>query len=183
MTDQLKSLANRGYLAGFVGMLTDSRSFLSYPRHEYFRRILCRIFGEWVEDGFFPEDAPSAAASSNAFCVRPRGFAIFLRALCAGSFSPRSIFPMSEDDNPACSARAACVRPFWVRASRIIFPSFFDIAFPLLISFRRLMICHGVFLRNRQSHKLLTLLLYRFYDRKRIIISESEKSHKGKRDA
>ncbi len=56
MSDQLRSLANRGYLAGFIGMLTDSRSFLSYPRHEYFRRILCRIFGEWVEQGFFPED-------------------------------------------------------------------------------------------------------------------------------
>ena len=50
------ALASLGYLAGFVGMLTDSRSFLSYPRHEYFRRILCRIFGEWVEQGFFPED-------------------------------------------------------------------------------------------------------------------------------
>ena len=56
MTEQLKSLGNLGYLAGFVGMLTDSRSFLSYPRHEYFRRILCRIFGEWVEEGFYPED-------------------------------------------------------------------------------------------------------------------------------
>jgi len=56
MTDQLISFANLGYLAGFVGMLTDSRSFLSYPRHEYFRRILCRLFGEWVEEGFYPED-------------------------------------------------------------------------------------------------------------------------------
>ena len=56
MMDQLRSLAARGYLAGFVGMLTDSRSFLSYPRHEYFRRILCRLFGEWVEEGFYPED-------------------------------------------------------------------------------------------------------------------------------
>ena len=56
MTDQLISLANLGYLAGFVGMLTDSRSFLSYPRHEYFRRILCRLLGEWVEDGRFPCD-------------------------------------------------------------------------------------------------------------------------------
>ena len=42
--------------AGFVGMLTDSRSFLSYPRHEYFRRILCRLIGEWVEEGLFPND-------------------------------------------------------------------------------------------------------------------------------
>lgn len=56
MTDQLTSYANLGYLAGFVGMLTDSRSFLSYPRHEYFRRILCRLLGEWVEDGRYPED-------------------------------------------------------------------------------------------------------------------------------
>ena len=56
MTDQLVSLANLGYLAGFVGMLTDSRSFLSYPRHEYFRRILCRIIGQWVEEGQFPDD-------------------------------------------------------------------------------------------------------------------------------
>ena len=56
MCEQMKSQASMGYLAGFVGMLTDSRSFLSYPRHEYFRRILCRIFGEWVEEGFYPED-------------------------------------------------------------------------------------------------------------------------------
>ena len=56
MTSQMKTLASLGYLAGFVGMLTDSRSFLSYPRHELFRRILCRIFGEWVEEGFYPED-------------------------------------------------------------------------------------------------------------------------------
>lgn len=56
MAEQLKSLANIGYLAGFVGMLTDSRSFLSYPRHEYFRRILCHVIGEWVEEGMFPKD-------------------------------------------------------------------------------------------------------------------------------
>jgi glucuronate isomerase len=56
MTEQLTSLANVGYLAGFVGMLTDSRSFLSYPRHEYFRRILCDLFGTWVENGEYPRD-------------------------------------------------------------------------------------------------------------------------------
>ena len=56
MTNQLRSLGSLGYLPGFIGMLTDSRSFLSYPRHEYFRRILCRLFGEWVKDGFFPDD-------------------------------------------------------------------------------------------------------------------------------
>lgn len=56
MNAQMKSLASLGYLPGFIGMLTDSRSFLSYPRHEYFRRILCRLIGEWVEGGFFPND-------------------------------------------------------------------------------------------------------------------------------
>ena len=54
--EQMISLANLGNLSGFVGMLTDSRSFLSYTRHEYFRRILCNLFGNWVENGEFPED-------------------------------------------------------------------------------------------------------------------------------
>ena len=56
MTDQLKSLAALGNLSGFVGMLTDSRSFLSYTRHEYFRRILCNMFGDMVENGEFAPD-------------------------------------------------------------------------------------------------------------------------------
>lgn len=56
MTAQLRSLASIGVLSRFVGMLTDSRSFLSYPRHEYFRRILCRIVGEWIDRGMAPED-------------------------------------------------------------------------------------------------------------------------------
>jgi glucuronate isomerase len=53
---QLKALANLGVLSTFVGMLTDSRSFLSFPRHEYFRRILCNLIGEWVEKGEIPND-------------------------------------------------------------------------------------------------------------------------------
>ena len=56
MQDQMISLANLGNLSGFVGMLTDSRSFLSYTRHEYFRRILCNLLGTWVENGAFPQD-------------------------------------------------------------------------------------------------------------------------------
>jgi len=51
---QLNSLSNMGLLSRFVGMLTDSRSFLSYPRHEYFRRILCNVIGNDVENGLFP---------------------------------------------------------------------------------------------------------------------------------
>jgi glucuronate isomerase len=53
---QMKSLADLGLLSRFVGMLTDSRSFLSYTRHEYFRRILCNLIGGWVENGEFPND-------------------------------------------------------------------------------------------------------------------------------
>ncbi|MEM7576331.1 MAG: glucuronate isomerase [Planctomycetota bacterium] len=56
MRDQMKALANLGLLRHFVGMLTDSRSFLSYPRHEYFRRTLCGLLGEWVEAGELPND-------------------------------------------------------------------------------------------------------------------------------
>jgi len=56
MEMQMKALANLGLLSRFVGMLTDSRSFLSFPRHEYFRRILCNIIGNWVENGEAPED-------------------------------------------------------------------------------------------------------------------------------
>ena len=56
MEAQMRSLANLGLLGNFIGMLTDSRSFLSYPRHEYFRRILCNMIGHWVEDGEYPND-------------------------------------------------------------------------------------------------------------------------------
>lgn len=56
MVEQMKVLANVGLLSRFVGMLTDSRSFLSYTRHEYFRRILCNIIGKWAENGEVPKD-------------------------------------------------------------------------------------------------------------------------------
>jgi glucuronate isomerase len=56
MINQMNALSNMGLLSRFVGMLTDSRSFLSYPRHEYFRRILCNLLGEDVENGELPED-------------------------------------------------------------------------------------------------------------------------------
>ncbi len=59
MISQLKALGNLGILGRFIGMLTDSRSFVSYPRHEYFRRILCNLLGEWVEGGRYPEDFDS----------------------------------------------------------------------------------------------------------------------------
>ncbi|WP_149913444.1 glucuronate isomerase [Sphingobacterium cavernae] len=56
MTKQINTLSNMGLLSRMVGMLTDSRSFLSFPRHEYFRRILCDIFGQDIENGELPND-------------------------------------------------------------------------------------------------------------------------------
>lgn len=59
MISQMTSLANLGLLGNFIGMLTDSRSFLSYTRHEYFRRIMCNLIGNLVENGEYPEDEKS----------------------------------------------------------------------------------------------------------------------------
>ncbi|MBQ7793783.1 MAG: glucuronate isomerase, partial [Clostridia bacterium] len=56
MESQMRAISNLGMLSRFVGMLTDSRSFVSYTRHEYFRRILCNLIGKWVEDGEYPRD-------------------------------------------------------------------------------------------------------------------------------
>lgn len=56
MLEQMTSLANLGMLSNFIGMLTDSRSFLSYTRHEYFRRLVCELIGSWVENGEYPQD-------------------------------------------------------------------------------------------------------------------------------
>ncbi len=68
MRDHLTSLANLSMLGNFVGMLTDSRSFLSYTRHEYFRRILCDLLGSWVENGEYPAHIPSLGAMVQDIC-------------------------------------------------------------------------------------------------------------------
>ena len=70
MREQMISLANLGILGNFVGMLTDSRSFLSYARHEYFRRILCQLFGEWVEGGEYPADEETLGGLVADICYR-----------------------------------------------------------------------------------------------------------------
>ncbi len=62
------SLANLGNLSGFVGMLTDSRSFLSYTRHDYFRRILCNLLGTWVENGEYPDDYDTLGEIVRGIC-------------------------------------------------------------------------------------------------------------------
>lgn len=65
---QLRCLASYGVLGTFIGMVTDSRSFASYPRHEYFRRLLCRQLGRWVTDGEYPDDAESLARLVRGIC-------------------------------------------------------------------------------------------------------------------
>ena len=80
MMKQMTSLANLGLLGNFIGMLTDSRSFLSYPRHEYFRRILCELIGGWVENGEYPADEKTLKriikGISYNIAVRYFGFAL-----------------------------------------------------------------------------------------------------------
>ncbi len=70
MLEHLTSLANLGVLGNFIGMLTDSRSFLSYTRHEYFRRILCNLIGGWVERGEYPNDAKALRQIIEGICYR-----------------------------------------------------------------------------------------------------------------
>ncbi|MGE4550151.1 MAG: glucuronate isomerase [Opitutales bacterium] len=70
MEGQLKTLANVGLLSHFVGMLTDSRSFLSFPRHEYFRRILCNLLGDWMEEGFVPNDTELVGDMAKRICFQ-----------------------------------------------------------------------------------------------------------------
>ena len=66
----MKSLANLSLLGTFVGMLTDSRSFLSYARHDYFRRILCNLIGTWVENGEYPNDEAALKKIVEGVCYR-----------------------------------------------------------------------------------------------------------------
>ncbi len=65
---QLNALSNTGLLSRFVGMLTDSRSFMSYPRHEYFRRILCNLFGTEIENQELPGDEELVGSMIERIC-------------------------------------------------------------------------------------------------------------------
>ncbi|MGG0516455.1 glucuronate isomerase [Bacillus pseudomycoides] len=70
MSNQLTIMAQQSLLGNFTGMLTDSRSFLSYPRHEYFRRVLCQLVGEWVEQGRVPTDEKYLGKIIQAVCYK-----------------------------------------------------------------------------------------------------------------
>lgn len=70
MKQQLQALSSIGLISAFVGMLTDSRSFLSFPRHEYFRRVLCAMFGTWIEEGELPADYEYVGEMIRDICYR-----------------------------------------------------------------------------------------------------------------
>ena len=72
---QMNALSNLGLLSQFIGMLTDSRSFLSFPRHEYFRRILCNLLGRDVENGELPSDMKLLGSMVENICYHnAKGF-------------------------------------------------------------------------------------------------------------
>jgi glucuronate isomerase len=75
MENQMNALSNMGLLSRFVGMVTDSRSFLSFPRHEYFRRIVCNLLGKDIEKGELPDDLNHIGSMVEAICYEnARGY-------------------------------------------------------------------------------------------------------------
>ncbi len=78
MEDQMRTLASLGLLGNFIGMLTDSRSFLSYARHDYFRRIMCNMVGNWVENGEYPniESSLKKIVEGISYCNAKRYFGL-----------------------------------------------------------------------------------------------------------
>jgi len=68
MTKQINALSNQGLISTFIGMLTDSRSFLSYSRHEYFRRLLCNLFAQDIQKGYLPHDITMIGNTISDIC-------------------------------------------------------------------------------------------------------------------
>jgi glucuronate isomerase len=100
---QLNALSNIGLLSRFVGMVTDSRSFMSYPRHEYFRRVLCDLIGREIEQGELPDDEMLLGT--------------MIRNICYGN--ARNYFPLPATGDPSASpARAAALKPGARRETR-----------------------------------------------------------------
>ena len=79
---QFNALSNLGLLSRFIGMITDSRSFMSYPRHEYFRRTLCNLIGHDMENGLIPNDEKLAGP--------------MIRNICYANAEPYMAFPKGE---------------------------------------------------------------------------------------
>ena len=85
---QINALSNLGLLSRFVGMLTDSRSFLSYPRHEYFRRMLCNLLGADMERGEIPNDLEARRRHGQEHLLRQRA-ELFQPRARAGIFAAK----------------------------------------------------------------------------------------------
>jgi glucuronate isomerase len=106
MEKQLNALSNMGLLSRFVGMLTDSRSFLSYPRHEYFRRTLCNMLGREIEQGELPDDLPWVGEIVRDICYRNAetyfGFSTTIndQQLTTNHSEPRTQNPELRTQNP-----------------------------------------------------------------------------------
>jgi glucuronate isomerase len=88
----MNALSNLGLLSRFIGMITDSRSFMSYPRHEYFRRTLCNLVGRDMEDGLLPKDEKLVGT--------------MVRNICYANAKNYMAFP-GLDDKPAAGAKTA----------------------------------------------------------------------------
>ena len=86
MYQQMKTLARLGLLGNFIGMLTDSRSFLSYTRHELFRRLMCNLIGSWVENGQYPNDDKALKQDRRGHQLLQRQ--ALLQPVIYGSFLP-----------------------------------------------------------------------------------------------
>jgi glucuronate isomerase len=87
---QINALSNTGLLSRFVGMLTDSRSFMSYPRHEYFRRALCNMLGSDIESGLLPNDEPSIGKMVSNICFANAAAYFEFPGVTAGSPATRA---------------------------------------------------------------------------------------------
>jgi glucuronate isomerase len=89
---QLNALSNLGLLSRFVGMITDSRSFMSYPRHEYFRRVLCNLIGQDMEAGLLPKDEKRLGRMIRDICYRnaERYMALPLKAARTAAGKPKA---------------------------------------------------------------------------------------------
>ena len=93
MEAQMRALSNMGLLSRFVGMITDSRSFLSYSRHEYFRRLLCNLLGEDVTKGLLPDDRPLLAAARRRRLLHERARLLRLPARQGGGTGLTAVGP------------------------------------------------------------------------------------------
>ena len=108
ITAQIDALSNTGLLSRFIGMVTDSRSFMSYPRHEYFRRVLCDMLGQDVARGELPNDDALLGRLIQDICYEMRSNISNCRPMVSAPSLNRSRIPLSKRKLP-CKVRASDV--------------------------------------------------------------------------